>query len=161
LSLALSSVSLSSPGPASVAEPHPNPSKTSSTPRHSPTQPVVEGWRSWSFNTYKFARQLVSERLGRSDRTVDAALEAQIAGLREVHSKYTHLLNLAHALTNHFFYSMTTQRKLGESFSELALINCELCEAFTRNADTQKVLARNGEHLLSKDRSMYDIMCDW
>jgi len=69
----------------------------------SPSQSKLDSLRSWSFNTYKFTRQLLSERLGRGTRTVDAELEAQIELLRDTQLKYANILRLARALTTHFY----------------------------------------------------------
>ena len=69
----------------------------------SPTQSKLDSLRAWSFNTYKFTRQLLSERLGRGTRTVDAELEAQIELLRDTQLKYCNILRLARALTAHFY----------------------------------------------------------
>jgi len=69
----------------------------------SPSQSKLDSLRAWSFNTYKFTRQLLSERLGRGTRTVDSELEAQIELLRDTQAKYANILRLARALTAHFY----------------------------------------------------------
>lgn len=74
-----------------------------STPQSPTAQSKLDSLRSWSFNTYKFTRQLLSEKLGRGSRTVDAELEAQIEILRDTQLKYTNVLRLARALTTHFY----------------------------------------------------------
>jgi hypothetical protein len=73
------------------------------TPQSPTAQSKLETIRSWSFNTYKFTRQLLSEKLGRGTRTVDAELEAQIEILRDTQLKYANVLRLARALTSHFY----------------------------------------------------------
>lgn len=80
---------------------HPAPSSHSAPP--SPSQSKLDSLRAWSFNTYKFTRQLLSERLGRGTRTIDAELEAQIELLRDTQLKYANILRLARALTAHFY----------------------------------------------------------
>jgi len=115
----------------------------------STAQSKLDDLREWSFSTYKFTRQLVSERLGRVERTVDAGLEAQIADLRETQSKYVNVLNLTRDLTTHFSRMLVTQRTLADAFGDLSQKNPELHDEFTYNAETQKVLARNGDNLLS------------
>ena len=88
-----------SPGSTTLRPPAP----TSRSAPQSPTQSKLDSLRAWSFNTYKFTRQLLSERLGRGTRTVDAELEAQIELLRDTQHKYANILRLARALTSHFF----------------------------------------------------------
>ena len=79
------------------------PAPSSRSAPQSPTQSKLDSLRAWSFNTYKFTRQLLSERLGRGTRTVDAELEAQIELLRDTQLKYCNVLRLARALTAHFY----------------------------------------------------------
>ncbi|XP_078078822.1 arfaptin-2-like isoform X2 [Mustelus asterias] len=104
--------------------------------------------KKWGMNTYKCTKQLISERFGRGSRTVDLELEAQIELLRDTKRKYENVLRLARALTNHFYNMVQTQRALGESFSDLSQKSPELQEEFGYNADTQRLLCKNGETLL-------------
>ena len=145
LFLASSNIPLSSPDHA----------HDGSTGKFSPPQAIalspqskLDSLKAWSFNTYKFTRQLLSERLGRGSRTVDMELEAQIEALRDTQLKYANILRLAKALTTHFSQVMQTQRALGDAFSNLSQKNPELHEEFTYNSETQRVLYRNGETLL-------------
>ncbi|XP_029636030.1 arfaptin-2 isoform X2 [Octopus sinensis] len=120
-------------------------------PKGSVTQTAVskiDTIRSWSLNTYKCTRQLLSEKFGKGSRTVDLELETQIEALRETQRKYCNILRLARSLTNHFYYVVQTQKALGESFSELAAKSPDLQEEFTYNSETQRTLSRNGEVLL-------------
>ncbi|XP_069834802.1 arfaptin-1 isoform X3 [Dendropsophus ebraccatus] len=104
--------------------------------------------RRWSLNTYKCTRQILSEKLGRGSRTVDLELEAQIEILRDNKKKYEHVLKLAQTLSSQLYQMVQTQRQLGDSFADLSLKSLELHEEFGYNADTQKLLAKNGETLL-------------
>ncbi|XP_075890015.1 arfaptin-1 isoform X4 [Nelusetta ayraudi] len=104
--------------------------------------------RKWSINTYKCTRQILSERLGRGSRTVDMELEAQIEILRDNKRKYQHVIKLAQTLAGQLSQIMQTQRQLGDAFADLSLKSPELHEEFGYNADTQKLLAKNGETLL-------------
>ncbi|KAM4808308.1 arfaptin-1 isoform 1-T1 [Rhinophrynus dorsalis] len=104
--------------------------------------------RRWSLNTYKCTRQIISERLGRGSRTVDLELEAQIEILRDNKKKYEHVLKLAQTLSTQLYQMVQTQRQLGDAFADLSLKSLELHEEFGYNADTQKLLAKNGETLL-------------
>ncbi|XP_064414190.1 arfaptin-2 isoform X2 [Latimeria chalumnae] len=104
--------------------------------------------KKWGINTYKCTKQMISERFGRGSRTVDVELEAQIEVLRDTKRKYESILQLARALTNHFYNLVQTQRALGDAFSDLSQKSPELQEEFGYNAETQKLLCKNGETLL-------------
>ncbi|XP_032541836.1 arfaptin-1 isoform X5 [Chiroxiphia lanceolata] len=113
-----------------------------------PAMEKLELVRKWSLNTYKCTRQIISEKLGRGSRTVDLELEAQIDILRDNKKKYEHILRLAQTLSTQLFQMVHTQRQLGDAFADLSLKSLELHEEFGYNADTQKLLAKNGETLL-------------
>ncbi|KAM6439538.1 LOW QUALITY PROTEIN: arfaptin-2 [Rhynochetos jubatus] len=103
--------------------------------------------KKWGIN-YKCTKQLLSERFGRGSRTVDLELEAQIELLRETKRKYEAVLQLGRALAAHFHSLVCTQRALGDAFADLSQKAPELQEEFGYNAETQKLLCRNGEALL-------------
>ncbi|CAI5680861.1 arfaptin-1 isoform X3 [Oreochromis niloticus] len=105
--------------------------------------------RKWSINTYKCTRQILSEKLGRGSRTVDLELEAQIEVLRDNKRKYQHVIRLAQMLASQLSQIMQTQRQLGDAFADLSLKSPELHEEFGYNAETQKLLSKNGETLLA------------
>nr|XP_033804660.1 arfaptin-2 isoform X3 [Geotrypetes seraphini] len=104
--------------------------------------------KKWGINTYKCTKQMISERFGRGSRTVDLELETQIELLRDTKRKYESVLQLARSLTNHFYNLVQTQRALGDAFSDLSQKSPELQEEFGYNAETQKLLCKNGETLL-------------
>ncbi|KAG9263688.1 arfaptin-2b isoform X2 [Astyanax mexicanus] len=104
--------------------------------------------KKWSMNTYKCTKQMISERFGRGSRTVDLELEAQIEVLRDTKRKYENVLRLARALTNHFYSMVQTQHALGDTFADLSQKSPELRDEFGYNAETQKLLCKNGETLL-------------
>ncbi|XP_053166785.1 arfaptin-2 isoform X3 [Hemicordylus capensis] len=104
--------------------------------------------KKWGINTYKCTKQLLSERFGRGSRTVDLELETQIELLRDTKHKYECVLGLARALTNHFYSLVQTQHALADAFSDLSQKSPELQEEFGYNAETQKLLCKNGETLL-------------
>ncbi|XP_053195693.1 arfaptin-1 isoform X2 [Scomber japonicus] len=104
--------------------------------------------RKWSINAYKCTRQILSEKLGRGSRTVDLELEAQIEVLRDNKRKYQNVVKLAQTLSTQLSQMMQTQRQLGDAFADLSLKSPELHEEFGYNADTQKLLSKNGETLL-------------
>lgn len=105
--------------------------------------------RKWSINTYKCTRQILSEKLGRGSKTVDLELEGQIELLRDNKRKYQHVIRLAQTLVGQLSQIMQTQRQLGDAFADLSLKSPELHEEFGYNAETQKLLSKNGEALLA------------
>ncbi|XP_075947600.1 arfaptin-1 isoform X4 [Anarhichas minor] len=114
----------------------------------SPTMEKLDLVRKWSINTYKCTRQILSEKLGRGSRTVDLELEAQIEVLRDNKRKYQNVIKLAQTLSGQLSQIMQTQRQLGDAFADLSLKSPELHEEFGYNADTQKLLSKNGDTLL-------------
>lgn len=109
----------------------------------------IDTIKNWSISTYKCTRQLMMERLGKSTRTVDSDLEAQIELLRETQRKYLSILRLSRAFSSHFHHCVQTQHALAEAFADLAQKSPELQEEFLYNAETQRNLTKNGELLLS------------
>ncbi|XP_063763978.1 arfaptin-2-like isoform X1 [Eleginops maclovinus] len=109
----------------------------------------LDSVKKWGINTYKCTKQMFSERFGRGSRTVDLELEAQIDVLRDTKSKYETILRLTTALTTHFQSMVQTQQALGDTFTDLSQKSPELQDEFGYNAETQKLLCRNGESLLS------------
>ncbi|XP_056315471.1 arfaptin-1 isoform X2 [Danio aesculapii] len=114
----------------------------------SPAIEKLELVRKWSINTYKCTKQILSEKLGRGSRTVDLELEAQIDVLRDNKRKYEHVIKLAQTLCSQLEQILLTQRQLGDAFADLSLKTPALHEEFGYNAETQKLLAKNGETLL-------------
>ncbi|XP_078068826.1 arfaptin-1 isoform X3 [Mustelus asterias] len=108
----------------------------------------LEQVKKWSISTYKCTRQVLSEKLGRGSRTVDLELESQIEILRDTKKKYENLLRLARQMATQFYQVVQTQRQLGDAFGELSVKSPELHEEFGYNAETQKLLCKNGETLL-------------
>ncbi|XP_063365113.1 arfaptin-2 [Cydia amplana] len=109
----------------------------------------LDSLRSWSLSTYKCTKQLLYEKLGKTSRTVDTELEAQIEALRETQRKYAGVLRLSCALTAQLAAAAATQRQLGDAFAELAQRSPELQTQFLYNADTQRALTRHGDTLLA------------
>ncbi|KAF9406637.1 hypothetical protein HW555_013062, partial [Spodoptera exigua] len=109
----------------------------------------LDAIRNWGVSTYKCTKQILYEKLGKSSRTVDTELEAQIEMLRETQRKYAGVLRLSGALTAQLGAAAGTQRALGECFAELAQKSPELQTQFLYNADTQRTLTRNADTLLA------------
>ncbi|XP_017271831.1 arfaptin-2a isoform X1 [Kryptolebias marmoratus] len=108
----------------------------------------LDSVKKWGINTYKCTKQMFSEKFGRGSRTVDLELEAQIDVLRDTKSKYENILRLATALITHFQNMVQTQQALGDTFTDLSQKSPELQDEFGYNAETQKLLCKNGEALL-------------
>lgn len=109
----------------------------------------AESLKSWSVKTFKCTKQLLSERLGKGTKTVDVELEAKIEILRDTRRKYENLAAVSGALSTHLSNMIQAQRVLSDSFTELSQKSNELKEEFQFNADTQRVLVKNGENLLA------------
>jgi hypothetical protein len=84
----------------------------SSSEVRSATVAKIEHLKNWSISTYKCTKQMISEKLGKSSRTVDTELESQIDLLRDVQRKYLNILRLSRALSSHFHHVVSTQVKL-------------------------------------------------
>ncbi|XP_056906086.1 arfaptin-2-like isoform X1 [Takifugu flavidus] len=108
----------------------------------------LDSVKKWGINTYKCTKQMFSEKFGRGSRTVDLELEAQIELLKDTKSKYENILRLATALISHFQSMVQTQQALGDTFTDLSQKSPELQDEFGYNAETQKLLCKNGEALL-------------
>ncbi|XP_037069980.1 arfaptin-2-like [Pollicipes pollicipes] len=123
------------------------------SPSHQQINPTVqakiESIKAWGISTYKYSRQLISEKLGKSSRTVDVELDAQIERLRETQKEYLNVLKLARALSSHFCNMLNTQLQLSEQFTELGQHSPELQDEFVYNANTQRALHKNGRTLLN------------
>ncbi|XP_066983981.1 arfaptin-2 isoform X7 [Macrobrachium rosenbergii] len=147
--------SYASPNNANSPAMSPVPLATPTTPSSENGAAVVrsgsskmESIKTWSISTYKCTKQLISEKLGKSSRTVDTELEGQIEALRDTQRKYSQILRLARALSSHFYHVVQTQQQLGDAFADLAQKSPELQEEFIYNAETQRTLTKNGETLL-------------
>lgn len=118
-----------------------------------PFQLALGALSSWSLSKYKYTKQYVAERLGRSSRTVDAEVESRVEALRESQRQYAHVLRLARALAVHFQHVVQTQRALGDAFGELSQRSAaaDLGEQFSYNAETHRLLSKNGDALLGED----------
>lgn len=111
---------------------------------------TLEHIRLWSKSAYKCTRQIVSEKLGKSNRTVDPDIETAIEQIRDVRRKYENILTLSNSMAAHFRDMLHTQRLMGENFAELAQKSPELFDEFTVNSETQRQTVKNGETLLEE-----------
>ncbi|XP_016130445.1 arfaptin-2-like isoform X3 [Sinocyclocheilus grahami] len=125
-----------------------NPSMMSEEATRGVAVEKFDSMKKWSINTYKCTKQMFSERFGRGSKTVDLELEAQIDVLRETKMKYECILRLARELTSHFYNMVQTQQALGDTFADLSQKSPELQDEFGYNAETQRLLCKNGETLL-------------
>uniref|UniRef100_A0A8C8E3T5 ADP-ribosylation factor interacting protein 2a n=1 Tax=Oryzias sinensis TaxID=183150 RepID=A0A8C8E3T5_9TELE len=137
---------------AHQSDQHPGSSNHSISPTEEVSRGVavekLDSVKKWGINTYKCTKQMFSEKFGRGSRTVDLELEAQIELLKDTKSKYENILRLATALISHFQNMVQTQQALGDTFTDLSQKSPELQDEFGYNAETQKLLCKNGESLL-------------
>ena len=103
----------------------------------------------WSTHHMKITKQLVSEKIGRSTRTIDPNLDQRIESLKETQKKYAQLLELSSRFHLHFGNVVEMQKSLAENFAFMSVRTPELHTEFHFNSETQKVIARNGETLLA------------
>jgi hypothetical protein len=109
----------------------------------------MEALKKWTVSTYKYTKQMVSEKMGRRTRTVDTEMEKHIQGLRETQARYAGLLKIAQTFTNQFKNIVATEKQLAEAFTELSLKSPDLQDEFNQNAALQKVVSKNGESLIA------------
>ena len=109
----------------------------------------VDRLREWSVTTYKCTRQILSERFGRGSKTIDTQLDFQVQQLRDIQHKYADIIRLARQLSAQLFTVFQTHRALGDAFGEQSARSSELHDEFKYNSDTQRLLFKNGETLLS------------
>jgi len=109
----------------------------------------MEALKKWTMSTYKYTKQMVSEKMGRRTRTVDTEMEKHIQGLRETQARYAGLLKIAQTFTNQFKQIVITEKQLAEAFTELSLKSPDLQDEFNQNAALQKVVSKNGESLIA------------
>lgn len=109
----------------------------------------LEALKNWTMSTYKYTKQMVSEKMGKRTRTVDTELEKHIQGLKEMQLRYANLLKLSRQFQNQFQGMQVTQKLLAETFNELAVKSPDLQDEFSQNANLQKVVSQSGDALLS------------
>lgn len=105
--------------------------------------------KEWSTHQLKITKQMVQERFGSGVRTVDTNLEKRIESLRDTQKKYAQLISLANQFQTTFVPLLETQKSLAEHFAFMSVRAPELTSQFHYNAETQKVISRNGETLLA------------
>ncbi len=105
-------------------------------------------FKEWGTHQLKVTKQLVQERFGSGLRTVDPDLEKRIEGLRDTQKKYAQLISLANQFHTNFVPLLETQKSMAEHFAFMSIRAPELNTQFHYNAETQKLIARNGEALI-------------
>ena len=105
--------------------------------------------KEWSTHHMKVTKQLVSEKIGRSTRTIDPNLEQRIESLKETQKKYAQLIELSLRFHFHFGNVVEMQKSLAENFAFMSVRTPELHTEFHFNSETQKTIARKGETLLA------------
>lgn len=105
--------------------------------------------KDWSSHHFKITKQMVQERFGNGVRTIDTELEKRIESLRDTQKKYAQLMSLTQQFHTNFVTLVETQKSMAEHFAFMSIRAPELSTQFHYNAETQKVISRNGETLLA------------
>lgn len=105
-------------------------------------------FKEWGTHQLKITKQMVQEKFGSGIRTVDTDLEKRIEDLRDTQRKYAQLISLANQFQSTFVPLLETQKSMAEHFAFMSIRAPELSTQFHYNAETQKVISRNGESLL-------------
>ena len=105
--------------------------------------------KEWGVHQIKVTKQLVSEKFGKTTRTVDPNLDNRIETLRETQRKYAQMMSLASQFRAQFGQVVETQKSLAEHFAFMSIRTPELHFEFQYNSNTQKQVSRNGETLLA------------
>jgi len=119
----------------------------------SPSSPL-DSLRTWSSNTFLYARHFVSDRLGRrgnSSSTVgDSETALRVTALREQQRHYTRLLHMTTSLTGQMEQIVKTQRALGGAFGELSQCGGDVAlgEQFACSTDVMRLMSKQGDSLL-------------
>ena len=132
-------------------------------------QTPMDQIKEWSITTFKCTKQLVNEKLGKCQRTVDIDLEADIDRLRETQYKYSLILKMTRDMSSQYQTIITQQIALYECLNELAMREAKtstgltdtanesvngtnsslnLGSDFRQNAEMMRNVAKNGEKLL-------------
>jgi hypothetical protein len=110
---------------------------------------TIDSIKQWSTSAYKCTKQVIQEKLGKTSRTVDPELEAEILRIRENKKKYEQILALARSMIIHFDNFIQTQKSMSDVFSDLAVKSPELRDEFSKNSETQRAIFKNGENLIN------------
>lgn len=126
----------------------------------------IDTIKEWSISTYKCTRQLVNEKMGKSQRTVDSALEGEIERLKDTQRRYQQILKTAKEMMSIYSNLIMQQQQLYENLNELAMKEnkadevqitngdssgtetMNLTNDFKQNAAMLKNLSKNGEKLI-------------
>ncbi|UJR33763.1 hypothetical protein I4U23_021190 [Adineta vaga] len=111
--------------------------------------PTIDKFKRWSRTTYKCTKQSIFEKIGKTSRTINVELDAQIEHLRETKRRYENMLALARSYANHFYNLVQTQKALSDQFIQLKQSSPVLFDEFSYNAETQRLLVQNGEILFN------------
>lgn len=127
------------------------------TLRHTP----IDALKEWSVSTFKCTKQLLNERLGKCNRTVNVELEQEIQRLRDTQAKYETILKLARDMGTQYTIIIGQQNSMYEHLNELSIKESQLslksenferhnslCNDFRQNADMMRNISKNGEKLL-------------
>ena len=111
-------------------------------------QSRFQALKDWSHQQVKCTRQFFNEKLGRSAKTVDSALDARVEALRTNQKKFNHLLFLSKQLATGMQAVADTQRSLSENFAFLSVQTPELGTEFDSSSKIQKVQSKHSDDLV-------------
>lgn len=106
-----------------------------------PTAGTLNIFKEWTTNTYKYAKQVLAERLGSATRTCDPALDERISALRELHRRYQRLVTVLRAYSAHLAFTRQTQAALGDVLREIGSRTPTLSDQFQCNAEIQRIVS--------------------
>lgn len=106
--------------------------------------------KSWSTDTFEYAKQYVFERLGKSQKTSDSELEKKIAELKEIQKEFKVLHDLSRLLYQQYYTTINTQKLLSGVLLDLShkALDEGLCGQFNCSSISQKAVYKNGLKLL-------------
>jgi len=130
----------------------PNSSDMSSDTMSSMSQPMslnnkqmtpIDAIKEWSLTTYKCTKQLVNEKLGKCQRTVDMSLETDIDRLRETQHKYNLILKMTKDMSSQYSIIIGQQISLYECLNELAMRETKSSTNMNDNNSNDSSMANN------------------
>lgn len=118
--------------------------------------PKLEQIKKWTITNYRYTKQLVSEKLGHANKTLDQELEDRIGELKVGRVQYQSLLKEARTLQARYDALLSSHRNLRSQFQTLIAHAPELQDQLQACATTQNILEKNGEGLLGAIRTFVD-----
>ena len=112
------------------------------------SQSKLQVFRQWSHTQIKCTRQMLNEKLGRSAKTVDMALDSRIEVLRDTQRKFGQLLYLTSQMIMNMEVVAMSQKSMAENFAFLSVKAPELALEFEYSSKIQKGISKHTEELV-------------